>query len=121
MSQPSSTASSNERNVFSGASAAAPRWPTRANRPGGRRSSSDTLDDDDCAVVREHVVREVAAVGEHRLREILRGQLATRRDDRIEPFEAVELARSPRFEHAVGVEHDRTAGLERLPYLAVLL
>ena len=51
----------------------------------------------------------------------LRGPPGTLREDLVEAFDAEQLTAAPRLDHAVGVENDRAARLERRSDLLVLL
>src|SRR5918992_2216619 len=79
------------------------------------------LDDDHGRVVVEPAAGEGPRVVDDGSRELARRQLSVLREETVEPLMAVELALSPRLDHAVGEENDRAARVELLAGLRVAL
>ena len=112
----------NASSEFSGATGAAPRCATtrgvRRRGAGSRGGGANTTIAQSSARSPPANPRQAASTASATS---CAGRPRARGEHLVEPLDAEELAAAPRLDHAVGVEDDRTAGLQLGRDLLVLL
>src|SRR5579859_4552486 len=96
-------------------------WDPTAREVYPRDRASKPPNRYDGYVVGQVPARELPRILGDRRGEGPRRQVAVRREQRVEPLVAVELAVAPRFDDAVGEEDERRAGRQLDPSLRILL